>query len=228
MKSQYSAVLSAVLGLFAAAGTGRAAVVLSNLGQPNNGYDTVTYLSGPPVSESRLGAVFTTGSNPGGYLLESVSISLVGQFAASGNFTVSIYSSVSGAPGSLLATLAGDAQPSPGTGVTRDYSYAASGLSLAASTSYWVVNSVSGGVTGSYTWNIANSANLDFSATGWSLGSSYALFNPPDSPDWVVTGGDPYKLSIEATAVPEPAEYALLSGLGLAGVVFLRRRRAAR
>lgn len=209
------------------AGSAQGAVVLSNLSQSNNGYDPVTYLSGPTVSESRLGATFTTGNNVGGYVLDAVWISLFGQFTPSGNFTVSIYSSVSGAPGSLLATLTGETlQPAPGNGLTQAYRYSSSGLSLAASTSYWVVNSVTGGVTGSYAWNISSTQSFVADA-GWTLGASYALSNPPDSPEWVVTGGDPYKLSIEATAVPEPAEYASMAGIGgLLVAGWMRRRRS--
>ena len=201
--------------------TGHAAVVLSNLGQTFLGYD---YVTGPASAEVSHAAQFSTGPNAGGYSLESVQISIrnvSGTTAASGNFTLSIYNHDGTAPSTVRALLTGVSDPA----TTGTYTYNASGVSLAASTTYWVVARVtSGGST--YLWNYANSATLDGPATDWTLTGTYADSFTSALPPWIVDTGTPSMLAINATPVPEPSEYASVAGLaGVRAAGWMRRRR---
>lgn len=230
MKHPHSTVLSVVLGL-AAVGTAHGAVVLSNLGQTQADYDAV---SGPMSAEVSHAVQFTTGSSAGGYTLDSVRISIRFVSGSAGNnsvnnggFSLSIYNHDGTYPDTVRGTLTGNANPA----TTGLYTYTASGISLAPSTSYWVVARVTSGDS-TYLWNFADSASLDNPSTGWTLSSSYAeTFNlSTPTPTWDILSGTPSMLEINATAtpVPEPAEYAAVSALGLAGAAWLRRRRVSR
>jgi hypothetical protein len=221
MKSHNSAVLSAVLGLFVAAGTGRAAVVLSNLGQTAEGYD---YVTGPDSAEVSHAVQFTTGPNVGGYSLDSVRISIrnvSGTTVANGNFTLSIYNNSGTTPGSVRALLSGPSDPS----ASGLHVYAASSVSLSALTTYWVVARVTAGDS-TYLWNFANSTATDLPDMGWTLSSTYADSFTAGVAPWILGSGNPDMLEINATAVPEPAEYASIAGIaGMLVAGWMRRRR---
>lgn len=202
-----------------------AAIVLDNTTVTVGGYDTI----GGPTSASGawLAAAFQTGSNPAGYNLNSIGMAMRfedGFVVPDGNFTVSVWSDALGVPGSVISggSLSGSADPSS-TGV---YAYTASAATLAPATQYWVVARVpSGG--GTYLWNYAEDTTQTTAAPGWTVEGLYA-FRDFEQGWQALNEFQPFMMSIAATAVPEPSEYAACGGLLAVGVAgYLRRRRAA-
>lgn len=107
------------------------------------------------------------------------------------------------------------AQQSGYTGATTDQWQVTFGGAPAQSTS--VYNLPSHGFSG---WQ---SASMDFTADGTSDVLSFlAVGTPAGLPPFALLDG------VKVTATPEPGAYALLASLGLTGVAFLRRRRAAK
>jgi hypothetical protein len=193
---------------------------LSNLGQTSAG-------SSPVGSDSWLAASFGTGSNAGGYLLNSVQL---GMMNASGNpsgFTVMIYSA-SGhldiLPGSSLGTLAGSSDPAAGD----IYNYTASpNFTLLPNTAYFIVltdaTTVAGGA---YNWSYSSTFSYNPNG-GWEAPLIFgAVFNyqSNDGSDWNLSGGYP-QFAINATPAPEPGVISLFALGGL--LVAFRRRKAS-
>ncbi|MGA2280314.1 MAG: choice-of-anchor R domain-containing protein [Verrucomicrobiota bacterium] len=181
-------------------------------------------LNSTPGNEWSIGAdalsmaqQFTTGSQSEN--IGSVSVDIA--YAQDGSdFTVSFYSDVSGQLGSLVSNglLSGLGTP------TSDAVnlYGASGLTLDANTTYWLVfenpvatyvyirNTDSGGIL---------SAN---SSAGWTLGDTdYKIFNGGSYSSY--PNAVPL-FSIDVAPVPEPATLAL-AGLGGLGLLLFRRRK---
>jgi hypothetical protein len=204
----------------------QAAVVLDNTTETVGGYDTI----GGPTSASGawLAAAFQTGSNPAGYNLGSIGMAMRfedGFVVPSGGFTVAVYSDALGVPAASPisgGSLSGSANPSS-TGV---YAYTASAATLAPNTQYWVVAKVPSG-NGTYLWNYASDTTQTTAAPGWTVEGLYAFRDFEQS--WqALNEFQPFMMSISATAVPEPSEYAACGGVLAAGVAgYLRRRRAA-
>jgi hypothetical protein len=196
-----------------------AAVVLSNIGQAPAGFDRII---GPASAENAHATAFTTGSNPGGYSLSSISIAILHsgtESSTTGNFAVGLYNSDGTTPSSQLSLLNGNSNPDS----TGNFSYTATGVTLAPSTTYWIVAQVTSG-SGAYLWRYANDNTADSVDPGWSFGSSYADFNSIDG--WIAANGAPSLYSIDASPVPEPAEYASIAGIaGLLAAGWMRRRR---
>lgn len=186
-------------------------VYLSNLGQAPAGNVAVG-------SDYWLATAFGTGTNTGGYSLDSVQL---GMADASGNpsgFTAMIYNAVisTGAlPGSSLAALNGSANPS-----TADvYIYTpVSAFTLSPSTTYFLV--LTSGTTvanGACEWSFANSFNNGIG--GW--GAAYSILNSTDGLHWNLAHSGAAQLAITAEAIPEPSVLGLL---GLGGLFLIRYR----
>ena len=198
------------LALLGAAFTAPAQDLFSTLTSP-------IYGSGGPENGNNWYQVFTTGSQSEN--IGSVSVDIA--YAQDGSdFTVSFYSDVSGQLGSLVSNglLSGLGTP------TSDAVnlYGASGLTLDANTTYWLVfenpvatyvyirNTDSGGIL---------SAN---SSAGWTLGDTdYKIFNGGSYSSY--PNAVPL-FSIDVAPVPEPATLAL-AGLGGLGLLLFRRRK---
>ncbi len=184
-------------------------VYISNLGQTSTGGAAV-------ASNSWLAILFGTGSDPGGYTLNSVQLLMN---AASGNpsgFTVSLYSFDSdGGPVNNLGSLNGSDPIAGGI-----FTYTTSGITLSASTDYWIVLTAATSLsTGAYNWSGAKGGNYN-SSDGWFLsGGSYFSSNGSTS-NWGNSriGPGPYQIGVYATAVPEPSIETLL---GLGGLLLL-------
>lgn len=191
---------------------------LSNLSQASSGSLAVG-------TNSWLAAGFQTGTNAGGYWLDSIQLAMTD---ASGNpsaFVAMLYdqsSDLSGfSPGSSLCTLNGSLNPVTG-GI---YTYTpASSLTLSPNTIYFIV--LTAGTTvanGAYGWSYLNTASygpVDNWGGGLALGSGNGL-------PWHPLGNYPQELdypqyAINATAVPEPG---VLSLFALGGLCFLWHRR---
>ena len=107
-------------------------VYLSNLGQISAG-------NNPIGSNSWFAAEFITGSNPGGYSLDSVQLGMANASGNPGGFNVAVYTDngISGArPGGNIGTLTGSLDPL----TAGNYTYTpASSLVLSPSTDYFIV-----------------------------------------------------------------------------------------
>ena len=113
-------------------------VTVSNLGETTPGWQLV----GQDWSENQKRASgFTTGSNTGGYTLNSVTVRIVSVLGSPTGYTVAIHANSSGNPaGTATYTLTGDAPTGAG-----DYTYTCSGsCDLSASTRYFLVLSGTG------------------------------------------------------------------------------------
>jgi hypothetical protein len=174
-------------------------------------------------SDLWLAEWFRTGSNLGGYTLDSIQL---GMADASGNpsgFAVMLYSQSGNAtgidPGSSLGSLTGSDSPST-TGV---YSYTPTvELTLRPGTAYFVVMTAGAAVgTGAYNWG--ESAFPPDRTGGW--GTDNAIFRSTDGASgW--SPSLPYQgigqFAIYATAIPEPGALSLTL---LGGLLLMRHRR---
>ena len=143
--------------------------LISNLNQPSNGYSDT--LGGFLQANS-----FTTGSTAG--RLVGVSLSLHGgsvdpSTASYGVFSVGVYSDSNGGPGTALAYLAGNSNPTS-AGIYF-YTNLFNTFQFATNTTYWLVasNYDDSGQSG-YSWNQTTSTNVDAGSL-WSLGSEAFL-----------------------------------------------------
>ena len=135
-------------------------------------------LLGPTFSQAQQ---FTTGSQDGGYLLRGVGLKLNSQTSNFSGLTVSIYSSVSDAPGSSQHTLT---NPTGTVAAGSEAIFTISpSVTLAADTSYFVV--VASSTTRNDFFNVTTSNSEDAGAsTGWSIGNERYFRNPQSGSVW--------------------------------------------
>ena len=164
---------------------------------------------------------FNTGSSSQ-LSLNSVELGLYGIGTASIPVTVSIFSSVSNAPGSLLYT-----SVSTNVGDVGKYSFSFSGVQLQPNTGYFVVPN-----DGAWYWNTGsqaapiaqNSSGYTYTATYESLATTTSPSGPWTSP----AGSNRYSVSVlSSSAVPEIDPSGVASALAVVAGAFslLERRR---
>jgi hypothetical protein len=123
-------------------------ICLSNLGQAFAGNLAVG-------SDSWYAALFFTGTNADGYLLDSVQLGMAGATGDPSGFTVAIYTQTGvaggGAPGRSLGALNGSSNPTS-AGL---YTYApTSSVALSRDTPYYIVLTAGTAIVGgAYDWN---------------------------------------------------------------------------
>jgi hypothetical protein len=193
-------------------------IYVSSLGLPSAGSASVG-------NNSWLAADFGTGTNAGGYALNSVQLALGDAVGNRSDFTAMIYNVnpliVAGAfPGGSLGTLNGSLDPAS-AGV---YTYsAASSLTLSPTTEYFIVLTAGTAVAdGAYDWSFTRTHTPTVSG-GWN--GVGVLLSSSDGLSWGPGPGGYAQFAISATDVPEPSALRLLA---LGGVLFLRHRRKAK
>jgi hypothetical protein len=195
---------------------------ISNLGYTSGG-------SSPIGSDSWLAAGFSTGTNPGGYTLNSIQLSMTDATGNPSGFTVMIYKLAAGAivyesPGSLLTTLNGSSDPET-AGI---YTYTpASSLTLLPAVYYIVLTAGTTVATGAYEWSSTPSTAYN-PVDGWfeAIGPAGNQSQSSDGSSWdsgAATAHD-WRLAINATAIPEPSPVSLLF-LGIGILFYVRRRK---
>jgi hypothetical protein len=199
MKIIFALVL--VLVLLPKAVLSQGALYLSNLGESSSG----GYVGGGSQN-------FETGEASSGYILNSVTLQMGGYAPIASNFSVSIYSDNSGQVGVSVGLLSGNSDPE----TAGQYIYAASGIVLNSTTTYWIVAVCDSSSSnplfppGGYIWPSTMSSNY-VSEDGWKIDNS----GNPEFPTIL-------QFALNATPVPEPSTVAIV-GLGLIAV--LRRRK---
>ncbi|MBC7368752.1 MAG: PEP-CTERM sorting domain-containing protein [Undibacterium sp.] len=157
---------------------------------------------------------FTTDNSAAGWTLSGVTLSFANAPMPNGNFFAAIYSDNASRPGSLLATLSGNSNPS-----ATYFAYTSAGLSLAPNTTYHLVTGVSTGFS-LFSWNYAGP-----NQSGWSIADTgYGSIDQAVS--WSQSGlPGTFSVAATATAIPEPSTYAVLVGVSALGFAAWRRRR---
>jgi PEP-CTERM motif len=184
------------------------------LGEPSSGSSAIG-------NNSWFAADFITGTNTGGYLLDSVQLAIADSSGDPSGFTVMIYSAIIGDatfPGTSLGTLSGYLNPST-AGI---YTYTSTtGLVLSPSDSYFIV--LTAGTTvanGAYEWSVTSTASPGYTNYHW--GDEVFFAQSGNGINWSYASGIYGQFAIDATPVPEPSSsFLLLLGSG----VFIYARR---
>lgn len=194
----------------------------SNLGQISTGSLAVG-------SDSWLASLFVTGTNSGGYTLDSIQLGMADASGNPGNFTVMLYGN-GNYPGAIdigsnLGTLDGSLNP-VSSGI---FTYtAASNLILSPVTEYYIVLTAATGVAnGAYNWSYVGT-NFYSPSGGWSSrGVFETVLTSSDGLSWSpnLSSGHYAQFGINATAIPEPGIFGLV---GFGGLAFLWHRRKAK
>lgn len=171
---------------------------VSNLNQPSIG-------SGAVASDEWLAGVFGTGTNSGGYDMNSVQLLMNAASGSPDGFTVLLYNSNGVEPVSSLGSFSGSANPSA-AGI---FTYNASGFVLSPSTQYWIVLTATTPLAnGSFNWSNANTAGFS-SIDNWGLGGGFHSLN--NGVSWN-RDGRIFQFAINATAIPETSSFSIWLG----------------
>lgn len=190
-------------------------IYLSNLSEPS-------FLYSVSISSNGLVAQrFITGENPEGYVLNSVQLLMDATVGMADGFFVSIYGTNRiGMPNerAIIANLSG-----PAPSVAGVYTFGASGVTLKASTTYFiVVGATSPQEIGFYRWRIADSRSYH-SVGGWQMSLNQYVSDTARL-NWVSVGNRPFQFSLNATAIPEPSALVLVF-LGTVVLIYGYRKR---
>jgi len=192
-------------------------IYFSNLGVTPTGDAAV-------ASDSWIAQPIITGTNVGGYVLNSIQMLMTPSSGTPSTFKLLIYDvSPSGQfvePGTAISSLTGS-DPSAG-GV---FTYVASGVLLSPARFYFLVASAASPVsTGSFGWSTTTS-DVAQRTDAWGIGGFY--YSSPDGLSWQISRDHNFQFAVNATQIPEPASFALLccGGVLLAGHWLRRMRR---
>jgi hypothetical protein len=190
-------------------------IYLSNLDQS----PTASLAAG---SDSWLAGIFQTGTNAGGYVLNSIQLAMADASGTPGGFKVMLYAPAGGSffPGRSLGTLNGSLDP-VASGI---YSYSpATILTLAPNVAYSIVlTGMTPVAAGAYEWSYAGMNSYNPTG-GWSYMGTWTSSN--GSSPWTASGGAFPQFAVDAAIVPEPG---VLSLLLLGGYFLVRHRRKAK
>ena len=180
-------------------------VAVSNLGQVSN------HVPGQ-ISNNSAAVSFTTGGNPDGYNVSAVRLS------ASISDTnsvpqVSVYSNISGEPGSSLKVLTNPASIPVSATPATEVEFGAGNYRLAANTTYWIVLDETS-ASGRFHFDMTTSTSEDADgAPGWEIGDSMLSFQ---SGSWATfSGGFIAQFAVKGAPAPAVSDDATLSDLVL-------------
>jgi len=201
------AVLATLISMMSSTQAAVALVSLvSNIG--NSQSEDTIFSSTSSVYQS-----FTTGSS-GANIYE---ISILFGSISNPAIEVSLNADAGGTPGSALAS--SSFTYSPGSPVSFQANTFKGSYSVAANSTYWVKVGATGGSSLNYLTITGNAAQTGL--TGWSIGDNHLL-----GPSLSTYAGNPIRMEIKGTAVPEPSAACLL-GLGLGALALVRRKSRA-
>ena len=180
--------------------------LVSNIG--NSQSEDTMFSSTSSVYQS-----FTTGSS-GANIYE---ISLFFGSIRSSAIEVSLNADAGGTPGSALASSSFTYYP--GSPVSFQANTFKGSYSVAANSTYWVKLGATGDSLTNYETITANTAETGLA--GWSIGNSHVYGSSLRT-----YAGNPIRMEIKGTAVPEPSAACLL-GLGLGALALVRRKSRA-
>ena len=185
---------------------------LSNLGQTPTGSLSIG-------SDSWIASSFFTGTNAGGYALNSVQLLMKAASGSPSGFDVSIYNLSSSSPyvpQNSLGSLSGSSNPSAG-GL---FTYTASDITLLPSTSYFVLVTSSTPIAqGAYVLS-AVFGNSNRGSDGGIIDGDY--YSSPDGLNWQFSRSYTGQFAIYVTDVPEPSIISLFM-LGSGVLIYVRR-----
>ena len=184
---------------------------LSNLGATPTG-------SIATGSDFWVAVQFVSGTNSGGYALDSIQLAMVEASGTPGGFSVMLYSDagiIGPRPGTILATLTGS--PNPSTAGVYIYD-APADLILSPGTPYDIVLTSGTPVPdGAYQWSETSTFSYSLS-DGWNgIFSNHSA----DGSSWRPGPGGCPLFAIDASPVPEPCVLAIF---GLGGLWLVRRK----
>lgn len=180
----------------------RAGILSDNLSSPSGGTEVVT-------GDTWLAASFGTGSTAAD--LESISL-LLSRSSISGSVVLDLYSDGDFEPGSLQGSL--DLASTISTDLAA-VTFSASGISLLADTTYWVVLRAE---SGEFQWSWAN----DNEGTGAGFQGIWSQSETAGA-DWFTIENYPLQMRVTTASVPEPASVVML-GLGVVGTAVIHRQ----
>ncbi len=170
-------------------------------------------------SDSWSAQSFETGTNAGGYALNSIQLLMDAASGSPSGFAVSVFNVSSNSPygpQNGLGSLSGSTNPSAG-GL---FTYTAFGITLLPSTYYFIlVNASTPVAQGAFDWSaLFGSSNR--SSDGWFINMGY--YGSTDGSSWQFSRSDTFQMAIYATAVPEPSIISLFM-LGSWILFYVRR-----
>ena len=212
------------------------AVIISMMSSTQAAVTLVSNLANGPSEEDSFSTgrslyqSFSTGSEAA--IIQGFKFSF-GYVGTPTTIGLSVYSDISGGVGSSLGSFTAVDPSSLGSGAgSLDF---AGSLGVNANSNYWLVLSATGGFDsdGNILWSEQNYVSItsdpdQTGMTGWTLANSHWNGNHLDSSPngFGEYAGNPIKVEIKGTAVPEPSAACLL-GLGLGALALVRRRARA-
>ena len=211
-----TAILAVIISMMSS--TQAAVTLVSNLANGQSEEDS--FYTGRSLYQS-----FSTGSEAA--IIQGFKFSF-GYVGTPTTIGLSVYSDISGGVGSSLGSFTAVDPSSLASGF-------AGSLGVNANSNYWLVLSATGGFDsdGNLPWSAHNYVSItsdpdQTGMTGWTLANSHWNGNHLDSSPngFGEYAGNPIKVEIKGTAVPEPSVACLL-GLGLGALALVRRRARA-